>query len=107
MSDYVVVASAGTRDDGQALGAMNMALELCHQGYGVSVVLLEEDGMAPTVRPEIIRRLVSLMRAGAHVFTRWNFKREANGRLGSNKQVSEAVIAAHRAAGDIVIWPTA
>lgn len=106
MSDYVVVASAGAGDDARALGAMNMALELCHQGYGVSVVLLE-DGATPVVQPEIIKRLVSLMRAGAHVFTRWNFKREANGRLGSDRQVSEAVIAAHRAAGDIVIWSAA
>lgn len=106
MSGYVVVASASADDDGRALGAMNMALELCHQGYGVSVVLLE-DGNAPTVQPEIIKRLVSLMRAGAHVFTRWNFKREASGRLASDRQVSEAVIAAHRAAGDIVIWSAA
>jgi len=106
MSGYVVVASAGAEDEGRALGAMNMALELCHQGYGVSVVLLE-DGTAPTVQPEIIRRLVSLMRAGAHVFTRWNFKREASGRLTSDRQASEAVIAAHRAAGDIVIWSAA
>jgi CTP:molybdopterin cytidylyltransferase MocA len=106
MSGYVVVASAGGADDHQALGAMNMALELCHQGYGVSVVLLE-DGVTPTVQPEIIRRLVSLMRAGAHVFTRWNFKRDAGNRLASDRQVSEAVIAAHRAAGDIVIWPVA
>jgi len=107
MSGYVVVASAGAEDDGRALGAMNMALELCHQGYGVSVVLLEEEGATPTVQPEIIKRLVSLMRAGAHVFTRWNFKREANGRIASDRQVSEAVIAAHQAAGDIVIWSAA
>jgi len=107
MSDYVVVASAGAEDDeGRALGAMNMALELCHQGYGVSVVLLE-DGVAPTVPPEVIKRLVSLMRAGAHVFTRWNFNRDTGGRLASDRQVSEAVIAAHRAAGDIVIWSAA
>jgi hypothetical protein len=106
MSGYVVVASAGADDDGRTLGAMNMALELCHQGYGVSVVLLE-DGPAPSVRPEIIKRLVSLMRAGAHVFTRWNFKREPNARTASDRQISEAVIAAHRAAGDIVIWSAA
>lgn len=104
MSGYLVVASAGIDGDHQALGAMNMALELRHQGYGVSVVLLENETVS-LVQPEIIKRLVALMRAGAHVFTRWNFRREANSKLGSDRAVSEAVIEAHRAAGDIVIWP--
>jgi len=105
MSGYLVVASTGGNGDHQALGAMNMALELRHQGYGVSVVLLENDAV-PLVQPEIIKRLAALMRAGAHVFTRWNFRREANSRHESDRAMSEAVIEAHRAAGDIVIWPS-
>jgi hypothetical protein len=104
MSDYLVVASTAKSQDHQALGAMNMALELCHQGYGVSVVLLDDED-TPCVRPEIIKRLSALMLSGAHVFTRWNFHPNAGDQSTDPRRVSEAVIEAHRAAGDIVIWP--
>ena len=104
MSDYLVVASTEIDRENQALGAMNMALELRHQGYGVSVVLLEDD-VAPLVQPEIIKRLSVLLRAGARVFTRWNFHGDFVDGERSGRSVSEAVIEAHRAAGDIVIWP--
>ena len=104
MSDYLVVASTDIDRESEALAAMNMALELRHQGYGVSVVLLESE-MAPPVQPEIIKRLGSLLRVGARVFTRWNFRHESSKDVRSSRSVSEAVIEAHRAAGDIVIWP--
>ncbi len=104
MSDYLVVASTEVDRENGALAAMNMALELRHQGYGVSVVLLEDD-VTPVVQPEVIKRLSVLLRAGARVFTRWNFRHESAGGSHNGRAVSEAVIEAHRAAGDIVIWP--